>query len=292
MLFAALVTVITIVQTAVPSVTPLRVMPVGDSLTAIPHYRSLLLELASTNGFAIELVGPTKDGARGGHAGMSGASIEQVSQAMKANLDLAKPNVVLLMVGTNNMNHGLGLNGAQAEGYPRDAEGHARAAMFAEPLNGSYLNGVGQRWGDPTYGTTYLAGQLDKIIEVIATHDTEVRVVISTIPPVATGALEHASNNENCSRRITEYNALIAAAAKRAAERYPGRITAVDPFTNVQRGYGVPPRSDFGPELDQRSDWVHPKPDSPVWKSIANEFYAAFKAPSTTRPVGNGGGQR
>lgn len=289
MLNAILMAALALVPTFIAAAPPVRIMPAGDSLTAIPYYRENLLRIAAADHMPIELVGPTVDGERGAHAGMSGATIANVRDAMTRNLDLAKPDVVLLMVGTNNMNHGLGINGPQADGYPRDADGRACAPMIAEPLDGSYLNGIGRRWGDSTYGTKYLAGELDAILAQILGHDAHMRVVISAIPPVATGGSAYAANTENCLHRIAEYNALVKAAARRAADRSPGRVSFIDPFTNVRREYGASPPTDFGLEVDQRADWVHPKPGSAVWGNLAAGFYEAFRSQergaATTRPT-------
>jgi hypothetical protein len=256
----------------------LRVMPVGDSLTAAPHYRRELLERAQTSGVRLAMVGPFADGARGGHAGVSGASIAQINATLASHLREHRPDIVLAMIGTNNMNHGLGMAGDQARGYPVDAQGRAIGAMVAAPLNGSFLDGLGALWGDKTYGSDYLAGEVEALMTTVIQSDPGIRLVISTIPPIAQGPPEAQVGNEHCDARITEYNAMIARIADRLNDRFGGRITVVDPHPAVRRGPGGPADSDFGAIEDQAQDWVHPKPWSDAWGTIAQLFLDAIIA--------------
>ncbi|MDJ0799972.1 MAG: GDSL-type esterase/lipase family protein [Calothrix sp. MO_167.B12] len=98
--------------------TPLTLMPVGDSITEgylesdRGAYRDDLYRLLTDKGYNIDFVG---DRSRGygnfdqDHAGVSGERIDQVSDRINGLLSTYNPNIVLLMVGTNDIlqNHHL-----------------------------------------------------------------------------------------------------------------------------------------------------------------------------------------
>jgi len=277
-----------IVLIAVPSTQPaattLRVMPVGDSLTAVPYYRRELSRLVSSSGKTIQFVGRFGDDEVGKHSGMPGTSIGQIRESLKADLDEFTPQIVLLMIGTNNMNHGLGISGPAANGYPHDETGRAVAAMKAPALKGSFLNGLGNLWGDPTYGTVYLAGEIRLSLDTILSHDPDVRVIISTIPPIGNGTPAYRVNNYNCVKRIEEFNDLIRKEVADANKRFPDRAALSDPYQKFNRDYGDIDH-DFGQTVDQSADWVHPKPDARAWGLIAASFYEQLKS-KTTDPAG------
>jgi hypothetical protein len=257
-----------------PQARVIRVMPVGDSLTAAPHYRRALLEMTASDGLPVLLVGPSDDAERGGHAGVSGASIGQINDALAAHLQTYRPEVVLMLIGTNNMNHGLGMSGSAAKGYPTDADGRVIGAMPAGAIGGSYLDGLGATWRDPAYGSVYLAGQLKRLMETVVA--AEARLIISTIPPIARGPEAAQVGNQHCISRIEEYNRMIRTVAETINLQHPGAVVVVDPYPLVRREPGGPGDSDFGPMTDQAQDWVHPKPWAKAWVNIARCFYVAL----------------
>jgi lysophospholipase L1-like esterase len=252
----------------------LRVLPAGDSLTAAPYYRRELLQLAGAHALSIKLVGPLGNDDLGGHAGFSGATASQIRESLAAALQQSRPDLVLLMMGTNNMNHGLGLRGEQARGYPTDERGVALAAMFAPPVEGSFLNGLGATWGDPSYGTTYLAGEIDATLRLVLDQNASIRVIVSTIPPIARGSPEWVANNDNARLRVVEYNDLIRAAVRRFETSHPGRIKLADPSDAFCIDYEEDNSlSDFGTRQLQSEDWVHPRPEARAWSTVAARFF-------------------
>jgi len=97
--------------TARPTVTYLDVMPLGDSITrghgdqAWNGYRYDLQQRLAGVGLNPNFVGPWTDGTMGdnNHAGTSGARIDQWSVAAPQLVIDYQPDVVLLMLGTNDI---------------------------------------------------------------------------------------------------------------------------------------------------------------------------------------------
>jgi lysophospholipase L1-like esterase len=82
-----------------------RIMPLGDSITlgvgSAGGYRCDLSEMLNGSAVAHTLVGPMSDKC-GGHAGYNGNTLKQIAANIKpAVLDVAAPDVVALMGGTN-----------------------------------------------------------------------------------------------------------------------------------------------------------------------------------------------
>jgi len=90
---------------------PLRILPIGDSLTLgylspdLTGYRKAFYDLASVRG-DIDMIGSVSSGSDSMtdpfHEGHNAATIDQISGFADVAL-AARPNVVLLMAGTNNM---------------------------------------------------------------------------------------------------------------------------------------------------------------------------------------------
>jgi hypothetical protein len=191
------------------------------------------------------------------------------------------PDVVLLQVGTNNMNHGLGIGMPEAKHYPNDGQ-RAQAAEVAAPLNESHLNGLGSRWGDSTYGTGYLKSQVAARIGSVLDCDAvpNARLVIAKIPPVGFGseAVAQLAGEADCNAaavaRIAEFNAYIDQLHAALPPARRARVVVIDNFTGVHRTYGeAKDGNDFGPAESQAQDWVHPKPDANAWRLMGDNFY-------------------
>ncbi|WP_279631408.1 SGNH/GDSL hydrolase family protein [Streptomyces aquilus] len=94
------------------STTPLRVMPIGDSITwgvgssTGNGYRAPLWDKLSTDGHPLDFVGTGRAGSMSDpdNEGHSGYKIHQVSALTDASLTRYRPNVVTLMIGTNDLN--------------------------------------------------------------------------------------------------------------------------------------------------------------------------------------------
>jgi lysophospholipase L1-like esterase len=89
----------------------LRIMPLGDSITLGANYpgayRVNLERLLETNNINVSFVGSQSNGPdqlkSKNNEGHSGWKIEQISANVVQWLDLAKPDIVLLMIGTNDI---------------------------------------------------------------------------------------------------------------------------------------------------------------------------------------------
>jgi lysophospholipase L1-like esterase len=96
---------------AVPQVDYLNIMPLGDSITrghgssTWNGYRYDLGQRLAGVGLNPNFVGPWRDGTMGddNHAGTSGARIDQISVQIPQLLADYQPEVVLLMLGTNDI---------------------------------------------------------------------------------------------------------------------------------------------------------------------------------------------
>lgn len=104
------------------SSTPLKIMAVGDSITAglqptadrpgveIGGYRDKLRNLLASNGFSVNFVGPSSNGPDDldkNHAGYPGYKINDIANQLNSNNILSnyQPDKVLLMAGTNDILH-------------------------------------------------------------------------------------------------------------------------------------------------------------------------------------------
>jgi lysophospholipase L1-like esterase len=91
------------------SVTTCLIMPLGDSLTqgagdeANGGYRGELFRLLQRTGRAFDFVGSTKDAIGSGHEGHPGAHISLLDSYAGIWLPAFKPHVILMMMGTNDL---------------------------------------------------------------------------------------------------------------------------------------------------------------------------------------------
>lgn len=99
---------------------PIRIMPLGDSITAGAQfpggYRVDLWQLFVANDINMTFVGsqvngPPELGSRN-HEGHSGWIISQIHKPMEDWLDRFQPQIVLLMIGTNDVNRRIDLDQA------------------------------------------------------------------------------------------------------------------------------------------------------------------------------------
>ncbi|WP_052851077.1 GDSL-type esterase/lipase family protein [Streptomyces avicenniae] len=92
--------------------TPLRLMPLGDSITygsgssTGDGYRAPLWNALAADGHAPDFVGGVRSGSMpdADHEGHSGWRISQIASLADASLATHRPNVVTLKIGTNDLN--------------------------------------------------------------------------------------------------------------------------------------------------------------------------------------------
>ncbi|MGW1275657.1 GDSL-type esterase/lipase family protein [Streptomyces tsukubensis] len=88
----------------------LAVMPLGDSITlgvgsgARTGYRPALAQMLAQDAPDVQFVGSMQDADGTRHEGHSGWRIDQISANIERWMEQAKPNLVLLHIGTNDMN--------------------------------------------------------------------------------------------------------------------------------------------------------------------------------------------
>jgi hypothetical protein len=201
------------------------------------------------------------------------------------------PDVVLLMIGTNNMNHGLGLPAANASNFPKSGS-TVIGAEYASPLNGSYLNGLGSHFNAPTYGTGYLKGEISTLVNTVLNSSPTRKLVMAKIAPLGYGGDVSAVDpyaagnptrtikefNDNAVERIKEYNTYIDDVYAALPADKKSRMRVVDNFTNVDRSYqvGNSPLTDFGTAARQAGDWVHPQQGAAAWTLMGDQFYSGY----------------
>jgi hypothetical protein len=255
----------------------LRILSTGDSLTAIFRYQKTLRDLLKKDGRNVVFVGSQGAG-DDRHEGRSGWQIGQLEDNLVQWLDDAKPDVVLLQIGTNNMNHGLGLNGKSYPPYQEKVQ-----AQAAQP--GATLDALGATWGDKTYGTKYLKERIDGVLDKILTHSSSPALVVAQIPPIGRGNAKYQKENDEAVARIQEYNAMLKEAVE--VRRKAGKpVVVVDNFSNCNREYGTTPKHTWGSEESQSADWVHPRPDAEAWQQMGSNFFAGL-VQLVPRPVKN-----
>jgi hypothetical protein len=247
---------------------PLRVLTLGDSITAIFRYQPFLGEMLKSEGVDVLFVG--SEGSEGKkHDGHSGWSIGALEDKTVGYITDSDPDVVLLQIGVNNMNHGLGLKGKD---YPPYQDGvQAQGAR-----KGKTLNELGASWGDKTYGSGYLTARVNGILDKILTHPHAPLLVVAKIPGIGLGNPLWKAENEACSARIREFNTILETAVK--ARKAKGlKVEIVDNYALGNRAYGDGPNFTWGNEAQQSGDWVHPRPDAAAWKGLATNFAAGLR---------------
>lgn len=110
MLCAGLLALAALLVGAPASAEPIRIMPTGDSITlgqgseSSTGYREEFYKQVTAAGFEVVFVGGEKSGtveAVQAHEGHPGMSVEGVSGRIQGWMRAFKPDVVLLMIGTN-----------------------------------------------------------------------------------------------------------------------------------------------------------------------------------------------
>lgn len=99
---------------------PLKILPLGDSITDgyfVPGgYRIDLWQHLHQRGYEIDFVGSLQNGSEGladtDHEGHSGWRIEQIHQMIRVWLNRSQPDIILLLIGTNDMAQGYGVEQA------------------------------------------------------------------------------------------------------------------------------------------------------------------------------------
>ncbi|MEO8615904.1 MAG: putative Ig domain-containing protein [Luteolibacter sp.] len=275
-----------------------KIMTLGDSITELYKYQPFLKTQLANNGFTYSMVG-TRGTAPDNHEGTGGISIGGINTTIVSKLDTvfgtSAPatgvrNVVMLQAGVNDMNHGLGISGSNANNFPKTSGGVAIAPQFAAALSGSFLNGLGTTFGNSTYGTGYITTTAGSLIDNIVNHASQPWLVVAKIAPVGKGNTNYNANTDNCTARINEYNDILAAKVS-AMQAQGKKIVIVDNFTSAVRDYGTSPPSDFGTSTDQggqnvldgqastnNGDWVHPRNTAPLWQIMGNNFYNGLQA--------------
>ncbi|MFI1354201.1 ricin-type beta-trefoil lectin domain protein [Streptomyces sp. NPDC020898] len=105
------VTAAGVIPASAASTTPLRIMPLGDSITwgvgssTGNGYRGPLWDKLATDGHPLDFVGTLRGGSMSDpdNQGHSGYRIDQISALADASLTRYRPNVVTLMIGTNDL---------------------------------------------------------------------------------------------------------------------------------------------------------------------------------------------
>jgi hypothetical protein len=202
------------------------------------------------------------------HQGHSGWSIGQIEDGVIKYMTDADPDVVLLQIGVNNMNHGLGVKG---KNYPPYEEGvQAEGAQ-----KGATLDEVGKSWGDGTYGSGYLTQRVSGLLDKILSHPSAPALVVAKIPGIGLGNPKWKANNDDADARIKEFNAILEAAV-RARQAKGFQVETVDNYALGNRAYGNGPEFTWGSEEQQSGDWVHPRPDAWAWQGMATNFAAGL----------------
>ena len=249
----------------------LRIMTVGDSITAGFGYQPRLKTLLEASGYTVTFVGREGKGANR-NEGYSGRGINVFvdtvplpngsKHQITIALDTAWPSapagaipMVLVHHGINDLGHGLGSKSA-----PLGSNGHSAAARLLEQApNGSWLDPLGPINGMPR--SRWLQLRLNIFVDEVLAHPSRPYLVVAKILPIGQGNIDYRLNNDNCCERIKEWNDMWAAKVSSLAGPEAARVTIVDCYSDAEskRAYGpVPSVSFWGEASNQAGDWVHP----------------------------------
>lgn len=118
LLFSATVSLVfSRIQTTAQTESPVRIMPLGDSLTGGDaqrnSYRRPLWHLLNDAGYAVDFVGSRQANSSGelppdrdfdlDHEGHSGARVDQILEERRDAIEAARPDIVLVLLGTNDI---------------------------------------------------------------------------------------------------------------------------------------------------------------------------------------------
>lgn len=192
----------TVATQTVSAAAPLRIMPLGDSITAGPGcWRALLWDRLQRNGYTnIDFVGTqvgggcsvAHDGDHEGHGGFSATGIADQNQ-LPGWLSATSPNIVLMHLGTNDL------------------------------------------WGD-TISTTQILTAYSKLVDQMRANNPNMKIIVAQIIPM------EPSGCTGCAQRVVALNAAIPgwAAGKTTAaspitvvDQWTGFSAATDTFDGV-----------------------------------------------------------
>ncbi len=157
----------------------MRVLTLGDSITAIFRYQTFLRDTLKNQGLKSRLLAPRAKTTTNTKA-TSGWSIGQIEDNTTKYISDANANVVLLQIGVNNMNHGLGQKGKQFPPFEEGVFGQGAQA-------GKTLDELGATWGDKTYGSVYLTERVNGLLDKITGHPNAPLLVVAKIPGIGLG---------------------------------------------------------------------------------------------------------
>ncbi|MDZ4789319.1 MAG: glycoside hydrolase family 31 protein [Blastochloris sp.] len=260
-----------------------RIMTAGDSITANNSYQNHMRTFFTNGGFAATWLG-TQGSAPNRHEGWSGRGLDHFnwptaggSTSMKDYMDAqfgtapapsGTVNVVTLLLGINNMDHGLGVPGGGSTGFP-DPTGDGQAD--------------GPKLLDNSGHDAWITGQVSQLVDTILNHPSNVRLVIAKIPPVGRGRDSLAANFAAGISRINRLNTTYQTKFDGLSAPAKERVRIVDMNSIAVREYGNAPTFDWGTQQQQEGDWVHPRPDAGLWSEMGQTFYNAivsFSAPT------------
>lgn len=248
--------------------TPLRILTLGDSITAIFRYQVFLRDMLKQEGVDAIFVGAEgKDGNK--HEGHSGWAIGAIEDKTTQYITDSNANVVLLQIGVNNMNHGLGQKGKNFPPYQDGAFGQGAQ-------RGKTLDELGATWGDKTYGSGYLTERVNGLLDKILNHPNGPLLVVAKIPGIGLGNPLWKAENDDADARIREFNSILETAVK-ARQAKGLKVEIVDNYALGNRAYGTGPEFTWGTETQQSGDWVHPRPDAAAWKGMATNFATGLR---------------
>ena len=273
-----------------------KIMTAGDSITAFNSYQAQMRTFFTNGGHTTTWVG-TMGSAPTNHEGWSGKGLDHFNwptaggstsmrDYMNAQFGTTPPpvgtvNVVTLMLGINNMDHGLGLPGGGSSGFP-DPTGDGSA-------DGPKLN-------DNPGHDAWITSHVDQLVNTILNHPSNVKLVIAKIPPVGRGRNSLSANFAACISRINRLNTTYQTKYDGLTAVQKDRVRIVDHNSIGVREYGNAPTFDWGTEVQQQGDWVHPRSDAGIWAEMGQSFYnsiVSFSAPtfavSGTVTLGAGG---
>jgi lysophospholipase L1-like esterase len=131
------------------SAEPLRLLPVGDSITAGPYYRAPLQRLLAADGCRVDFVGsmvdenPDQDGLSDlDNEGHGGWRADQLAESATAWAAAAEPDVILLYAGVNDFYAGEDVTTVSAD-LARLVEGLQAGAPGAELLVAQIMPAAG-----------------------------------------------------------------------------------------------------------------------------------------------------
>jgi hypothetical protein len=253
-----------------------KIMTAGDSITAFNTYQGQMRTLFTNGGFPATFVGSLGSSPTN-HEGWSGKGLDHFNSPtaggstgmrdyMNAQFGTASPpvgtvNVVTLMLGINNMDHGLGLPGGGSSGFP-DPTGDGAA-------DGPKLN-------DNPGHDAWITSQVNQLVNTILNHPANVKLVIAKIPPVGRGRNSLSANFAACISRINRLNTAYQTKYDGLTAIQKDRVRIVDHNSIGVREYGNAPAFDWGTEVQQQDDWVHPRSDAGIWSEMGQSFFNAI----------------